>query len=144
MARDVDDDNYDARSTDSGDSAASLKDFIVDDEDVSGDEEDIESDDDEPITEPVEVATSEDDLSDISTQNVVLGKRTRRPVERYVDPSYGRLMRQHFGSAVNHITENVASDPDDDDTGDYEAETTSSSSGDDDGDASDVDVAPLQ
>ena len=97
---DADDDDADyagceERSDDGDDDGSSLKSFIADDEN----EDDAESDADTVISEPP--ATHEEaiqqDLDGISQDNIVYGRRTRRPPQRLTETimageDYRRMM----------------------------------------------------
>jgi hypothetical protein len=61
------------------DSVGSLEDFIVDDDQV------------EDLPEP-QPEDNEEKLDFINPTNIVIGKRVRKPTQRYVDPDYWKLM----------------------------------------------------
>lgn len=79
---DDDEDDYEDERSEDEESIGSLKDFIVDDEEV---EKDISR-------AKKERKSKKDPLDGIDQSNIVTGKRRRKPVSRYIDDQYWKLM----------------------------------------------------
>jgi hypothetical protein len=120
---DDDDDEYDDDAdSGAGDSVGSLEDFIVDDEGEEGESDDGASVASEPPATREEALAR--DLDGISSDNIVLGKRTRRPTQFYEHEVFGtseyrRMLLEDVPPDELHAVEGsdsdaTASDSDDD------------------------------
>ena len=142
---DDDDEGCEARSTDDGDEAGSLEDFIVEDE---SEEEEDGAEDDERTSSPPPQAADESrvpDLDGIDTNNILSGRRTRRRTQFYEQEvfntnEYRRMMLEDVPEDERHAIEesdDEESDSDETSDGEYE-EANNENSTDSEGEESDL------
>ena len=91
---DVDDDGCEVRSSDGSDTEGSLRDFIVSDDEEDSSEEEKHTKRKKVYEDDDIEAEKNGDMDWIKPDNVVGGKRERKPPVRYVDKDFVHLMNK--------------------------------------------------